>query len=309
MLLRTVYTLRPVPPAALPHLSLPLIVPFAEGVQAVLSVGDTGILSLAMERRVDPSALELVTDTGRYRELPDGSEEPIPAIRLQDEDPPDHVFADDVANALSFLTDTPLQLVGSLEQDRFVPENDTDRKTLQDLGTDEPAYDTATTIQVRSFNDVPITAELIQGLVARRAGLRLYADALKLSSRVAEFRDLWRTLESAFGVQDNDLITALLSYPPAQEMGFDRTELRALLVLRNRASHAASRSGLQELVTVEHDCEQQLARLKNLVERVILTKRTWGYRTAGVEELLPLGNYIRSNDDQGVVIGRGRRQS
>lgn len=310
MLLRTVYTLAPTTPGVILDLNLPLSVPFAEEVQGILSLDNAGNVRLVMERRVDPSALELVTNTGRSRKLPDGSEESIPALRLHEDEPPDHVFATDVVSAISFLTDAPLRLSGSLDEDRFVSENDADRKRLQELGTDEADYVTFARVEVRSFDDVPITAERIQGLVARRAGLRLYADALKLSSGVAQFRELWRVLESAFGIQDKELVTALVTYPPTQDMSFDGKELRELLILRNRASHAASKGGLRELVTVERDCFDQLPRLKNLVERVILTKRSWGYRTQAIQALLPLGNYVRpitGGKNPGAAINHGKR--
>ena len=46
----------------------------------------------------------------------------------------------------------------------------------------------------------------------------------------------------------------------------------------------------------------ELPRLKNLVERVILTKKSWGYPTRAVEELARLQGYVGSNGEH--VISR-----
>jgi hypothetical protein len=87
-------------------------------------------------------------------------------------------------------------------------------------------------------------------------------------------------------------------------MEFDRDELRELHTLRGRASHAESRSGVHELEHVERECGARLARLSCLAERVILTKRSWGYPTTAVEELSPLLAYVRR---EGRVVYIQRR--
>jgi hypothetical protein len=64
--------------------------------------------------------------------------------------------------------------------------------------------------------------------------------------------------------------------------------------LRGRASHAQARAkvGKQELIEVERECIRALPRLKTLVERVILTKKSWGYPTVGVHELTPVKDVL-----------------
>lgn len=64
-------------------------------------------------------------------------------------------------------------------------------------------------------------------------------------------------------------------------MGFDLDELTELLVLCGRASHAQSRSGLDEIVTVEQSCRDRSLRLYHLVERVIVNKSTWAQPSSG----------------------------
>jgi hypothetical protein len=101
----------------------------------------------------------------------------------------------------------------------------------------------------------------------KTAGLRLYADAVALPADVAKYCELWRCLESAFGLKEGDLVKALASYEPAQELGFDAEELRELQVLRGRLSHAESRAGLEEILRVGDQASKRVARLKCLVER------------------------------------------
>jgi hypothetical protein len=123
--------------------------------------------------------------------------------------------------------------------------------------------------------------------------LSISAPALTRAPPAARFRELWRVLESAFTRSDDELVALLADYAPTQAMGFTRDELRQLLVLRGRASHAASKAGLTELVAVERECSQRLPCLKNLAERVILTKRSWGFPTTYVDELMPLAGYVQ----------------
>ncbi len=99
-------------------------------------------------------------------------------------------------------------------------------------------------------------------------------------------------LESAFAAQDDRLVALLTEYRPAQEMGFDRDELKQLLIIRGRASHGTSRRGLDEILAVGRECGKQVNRLKSLVERVILTKKTWGAPTTEVEELTPAIGWV-----------------
>ncbi len=274
-----------------------------DDVRAVLSTGDDENLRLVLERSVDPTALELVTETGMYRELPDGSQEPLPAVQLRRDQGLDNVLVSDVASILSFLTDVPLLLSSRMEEDRFVAEDDADLATLEAWGTDRVHSEVYGLVGLRSFPRVRVTPELAQALLPRRTGLHLYADALKLGSEVAQFRELWRILESAFGIQDDKLVALLADYPPAQVMGFDAEELRSLQVLRGRASHAVSGAGLSELLTVTRQCLDSLPRLKNLAERVILTKASWGTPTLGVNELLPLAGYVgRTNSSAGQSL-------
>ena len=106
-------------------------------------------------------------------------------------------------------------------------------------------------------------------------------------------------LESAFNVQGDKLVALLADYPPAQAMAFSRGELNQLLLLRGKASHAVSKAGVTQLLAVEWECSLRLTRLKNLAERVILTKRSWGYPKKGVDELVALSAFVRPAESDG----------
>lgn len=298
MLLRTVYAVTTSPPERRLSLDLPLTLALVDGVRAVVTAGDDEILRLGIDRAVDPTELEVAADTEEWELAPEGWEEPLPSLQLRRDQRQglDDVLASDVASALCFLTDVPLSLSRLLDEGRFVAKDDADRATLQTLGTDRAYAAAHIEVSRRSLPRVRVTPDLVQALQSRRTGLRLYADALRLGPGIAQFRELWRILESAVGLQDDKLVAVLADYPPAQAMGFDAEELQALLVLRGRASHTASRAGLRELLTVTRQCLESLPRLKNLAERVILTKASWGSPTRGVHELLPLAGYVHRVD-------------
>jgi hypothetical protein len=291
MLLRTVYTVTPSGRADVPGVNLPLEIGLAESVWARLEQGSSG-LRLVVDRRVDRDALEVVPESGVFREHPGRSRAELPALRIRADERPEHVLAVDLLSAISFLSDVPLSVSRPIDEDRFVAEDEGDRETLADLGTDDVYNETGFTFATHTFGGVALTAERFSNLLRRRAGLRIYADALKLGTGAARFRELWRVLESAFNRQDDELVALLADYPPARAMAFSRDELKQLLVLRGKASHAASRAGVKQLLAVERECSHRLARLKNLAQRVILTKRSWGYPTRGVDELVPLSAYV-----------------
>jgi hypothetical protein len=138
-----------------------------------------------------------------------------------------------------------------------------------------------------------ISDRTLSRLVERGVGVRLYSDALRSPFAPARFRDFWRVLESAFNRRDNALVEALSDYQPAKQLGFEKEELRALLVLRGRASHAATQpeKSLDEAINIVRECNEALPRLMKLAERVVLTKKSWGYRTAAVDEILPLRSF------------------
>ncbi len=283
----------------LPTLSLPLELALDEHLMASIALKDD-ILRLRLRRRVNPAHLAPVSASGLQSE---SHRQVLQAVRivLDPDQKPESVLAANIVSALAFLSGVPLSLVHHAQDDRFVAEDDDDSATLDSLGTDLPFVQRSFKIEAQ----IPVgavSAESITALTKRPVGVRLYADALKSSFAPAQFRDLWRVLESAFNRTDAELVRLLSRFAPCAQLGFDRDELTQLLVLRGRASHAATRQAvsLEEVASIQRECSAALTRLTQLAQRVILTKKSWGYPTSAVDELLPLVGYVKR--EGGVVI-------
>jgi hypothetical protein len=298
MLLHTVYTAITPANRSL-GVNLPLAIDLDASIKASLVEQESGI-HLLIDRKIDHTKLEIVKESGYYKTLPDGKEEPIPTLRLVDDDAPEHILSEDFMSTLTFLTDVPITLSRPPHKDRFVPETDEDRELLEKFGTDQPYSRISVLSSMRSFSTRGVTNKTVTDLTLKRVGLRLYANAMKANLAVAQFRELWRILEAAFCKKDRELVALLAQYGPASKLGFDETEIKQLWILRGRASHAESRAGIRELVYVDQECTKRLPRLKNLCERVILTKKDWGQPTVDTDELLPLTSFV--GPDNGITI-------
>jgi hypothetical protein len=233
---------------------------------------------LAVEtlRRVDRGRLELV-----HHETLSGAT--TQSIRLAGDEPTETVLVQALVGAIAFLTDIPLTVSPAFHLSRFDAEDAEDEAMLREFGTADVFTGTSAQVVRRAFLDEPLTGDRLEWLLHRPLGVRLYADAIRANSVAGEFRDLWGVLESAFGEQGEDLVTALAAYGPATALGFDETSLEALMTLRDRASGAASQGGVADVLRVERECRARRSGLKLLVERVILTKRAWGSPDGDVE--------------------------
>ncbi|SRR6266487_1668009 len=149
MLLHTVYTVV-IPANNALDISLPLTISLDARTKASLVELENGI-QLLIDCKVDPTKLELVRDHGRYKELPDGKQEPIPTLRLVDDEAPEHILSQDFISTLTFLTDVPITLSKPPHSDRFVPETDEDRELLDRLGTNQPYSPISALVSMRSL--------------------------------------------------------------------------------------------------------------------------------------------------------------
>src|SRR5260370_16006200 len=207
MLLHTVYTV--VTPAnKVPSLVLPLTISLDDDTKASLVEQESGI-QLLIDRKIDHTKLELATDSGYYKELPDGTHEPVPTLRIVNDEAPEHILSQDFISALTFLTDTPITLSRPLQGDRFVPETNENRELLELLGTDRPYNRISVQFSTRAFSPNWLTDRTIADLMSRRVGLRLYANAMNANLSVAKFREFWLVLEAAFGKRDDELVALL----------------------------------------------------------------------------------------------------
>jgi hypothetical protein len=270
------------------QLSLPLAVPLADDIRSTLERSDDIPFILTIDRRVDPLALTIEAHSHCFTKLPNGVEHELPAVRAPGNG---NIHAIDFTTGLTFLTDVPLAVNRLVGQAELVPESEEDTATLEALGTRLLLEAMATHIATRTFGQ-DVDSKTLEALIPKTVGLRIYSDAVSLYADVPKYREFWRVLESAFGLQGKELVAALASYAPAQELGFDSDELKELLVLRGQVSHAATRGGLAELLRVGGIATDRVSRLKCLAERVILTKRTWGTRDCEIDELMPATAWV-----------------
>jgi hypothetical protein len=200
-------------------------------------------------------------------------------------------FMKRVVDLLAFMTDVPLRFAKKIGA-RLVPENATDEATLQQLGTNHVLPKLATSMSTRSFLPSEITEDRFQVLAAKQHGVALYAEALLVGEPVAVFRGLWMVLESAFAEKDQKLLALLSEYEPARVLKFTKPELKALLILRGRISHAESKAGVIEYKGGRKEAERQLPRVKCLVEQVLVTKKNWGAKDLDTERLASVAAYL-----------------
>lgn len=243
--------------------------------------------------RVAAERLMLVPDG--LREVADDEYEPNLSIDVVEEDVGLRISR--IADALALLFGRAIRLrrTGPTE---FVPESDDDRVFLDGIADPKLLSDDGHVVGVSVLShSMKVSHANVTFLLDRSSGPRLYHEALQSSSSTGAFRDLWRALESAFQ-EGRALVPQLMSFPDARAMGFDRVELNGLRTLRGHASHAQSSSGVKEIVTVEHLCRQEVSRLANLVERVIIAKSAWGSSTVGTipERSIP-GFASRASND------------
>jgi hypothetical protein len=65
---------------------------------------------------------------------------------------------------------------------------------------------------------------------------------------------------------------------------------------------SATSGDLEEILRVGEQTRHRGDRLKCLVEWVILTKRSWGARSGGVDELIPAASWVGPNGPTQIVI-------
>jgi hypothetical protein len=244
--------------------------------------------------------LEVEEESGRFKETPNGDRASLPRLRIPSGSGPREGLLNDVIDSLSFLMAQSLS-VRAEGRSRLISESPAEGELLASVGSDEPYSATGARLSIGTAS-LEVSAGNVEALMdGPRIGVRLYADALRLSLDTSRFRELWKVLESAFNAKGRALTESLAAYEPARQMGFDEVELEHLRNLRGRASHAETSAPDKELRLVENECNKLLPRLLCLAERVILTKKSWGSRSGGVRDRPPpLMSYIDKGG--GVVL-------
>jgi len=210
-------------------------------------------------------------------------------------------FLSEMLSLVSFLVDAPIRYYHKPGQDTFIVETTKDRNALAAFPTQTVFVSLQLQLSLRTFSASELTNDALHELLQKKAGLALYTQALLAQDSLAAYRDYWKVLESAFALDDDRLVDALVDYPAVQQLAFTREELHDLLVLRGRASHAQTRSGITELRNVVRETTERLARLKCLVEQVILSKQTWGVPTQATKPLTDLRGYVNAHGNLVIV--------
>jgi hypothetical protein len=209
--------------------------------------------------------------------------------------------AEEISGALALLCGAPVDcgpyLGGSRTMNRLFADSARDTELIKHLGrawvvppmravADDPALERGA-----------LTDDLI-ARVAETPGILGYFEAAHAQSAVAEFRELWRTLELAFGAQGRKLPPLIAAHPAARELGFDLAELTHYSVLRGKASHGSDRAGHLEAARIHRSVHQRVGRLHALVERVLA-----GAHVPFPEDQEPTG-FNRPLDDEPPRAGR-----
>jgi hypothetical protein len=259
---------------------------------------------VVVEGPVNPTTITVVTKTGVFKDNVELPGLQVPEYGLLAE------FAHDVSNALTFLRDEHISLAGLMHYDVVIAETAKDERRLAELGTAEVWGGPTSAIAAFRTTEVP-SSPLIGALLRNRAGLMIYADVVALHRPAARFRELWRVLESAFGCDGDELVESLVAYAPAVEMGFTLEHVKQLLVLRGRASHAASKpkASREEIARVNYETERRLPSLKSLVERVLLTKRSWGRPTGAVDAIFSRRSFVGPDNSLNLFQPPRRRRT
>src|SRR5260370_21179792 len=176
MLRHTVYTVI-TPANSTLGVNLPIAVDLDATTKASL-VEQEDSIQLLIDRKIDHTKLELVKDSWHPKDLPDVEHEPIPTLRLVDDEAPEYILAQDFISILTFFEDIPITLSKPFHGDQFVPETDEDRELLERFGTDKPYDHISVLSSMRSFSTRGITNKTVTDLMSKRVGLRLYANAM-----------------------------------------------------------------------------------------------------------------------------------
>jgi hypothetical protein len=253
------------------------------------TIHDWQFLVIAGRRAVDPTGLIPVDDIA-YESHPDGSSSPARAIASPEIDNLTE-GAQAIGGAIGFALGIAFDVTCALlNPNIYVAENPEDVRILESLGTRTARVPLGATENVEVFGAITVDAEFVRALAGRRA-VSIYLDALRAGSPAATFRELWRVLELAFQAHGRKLVELLDSFPPVRRLGFERTELDALLTLRGQLSHAASRLGAREIRRGNAEAIKSLGRLWSLVDWVILSKPD-ASSALNVEELVPLTAFV-----------------
>ena len=208
-----------------------------------------------------------------------------------------------IVRVLSFSLKASIDAASLLSGRTLIAESESDEIRLRELESLTVYMELQGRLRMQTRKRFQVLdTDTLDKLLSREVGIALYSDALRLSTPIGQFRELWRVLESAFGQKGNNLLKFLANYPPAQKLEFDYGELKELHTLRGRASHAESSAGLEEYLSVLQKVESLLPRLECLADETIVTKKTWGTKGLETERLSPLRDYVNKEGVPVIIL-------
>jgi len=257
--------------------------------------GDKEKLDSTVEGPINPSKLEL-----RSGPEPLGGGTPEIGLYAPESMLLSH-FLSRMVSLLSFLTDAPIRSAHKLASDTLLSESADDEQLLAAFPTSKVFQYIGIRASLRTFSPATLDSNALGELLNKETGLAIYLQALGMQDPLGAYREYWKLLESAFALQDKNLVDQLREYLPAEQIGFSEDELTKMLILRGRASHAQSREGMKEYRYVRAETLERLPRLKCLAEQVLLTKKTWGVPTQEVRRLVNINGYVDSKGNPVLI--------
>lgn len=173
------------------------------------------------------------------------------------------------ASIISVLTGSARRISSPFPPLAFVAESDAERAHLSAASG------------IRSRNrachrprfSIPVSRQVLDGLVDRLDGVALVADFLAQDHAMARYREGLRFLELAFGLPAVQLEKKLSQFLSSSDAGYSRPEVATWLSLRHSAVHA-DRAETTNL-TVEADVRPFMARMEQAIVDVLLNKAKW----------------------------------
>lgn len=200
-----------------------------------------------------------------------------------------------IQRILTFSLEISVKFYGKPGFTEFVTESQFDEQILRYFGNLRTYTEVRASFSIRTPASLLFDNSTLEALLEREVGLAILCDALATTRPIGRYREFWRVLESAFALKNKPLVDQLSKFPPVLELGFDKSEIKEMWIIRGRASHAESSSGLQEYATVSSEVENRLERLRFLTIQVLLTKATWGQRSLGVRRLAHIRSCVRKD--------------
>jgi hypothetical protein len=124
-----------------------------------------------------------------------------------------------------------------------------------------------------TFFDLPPSTEHLTALSDRPDGVALLAEALAHDHVTGKFHEFMRLFERAFALPPSQCEKKLAQLLEGANLGYDRSEVRRWIDLRNPATHANDLT--QPHIVLESHVRPVIARIEQAAYDVLMNKKTW----------------------------------